>query len=95
MASPTKRSPRVGLSPAYAGSSRGMRRPQHRFNIKFQPWQLQPLMIAPVLPGETLRQLMLQSQCWSTPLKAGPLKNIGWWQEYFFFYVSHRDLSVS
>lgn len=93
MASPTFRSPRVGVAPAYAGRSRVSRRPQHRFNIKFQPYQLQPFMIAPVLPGESLKNLMIQSQCWSTPLKANQLKNIGWWCEYFFFYVKHRDLT--
>lgn len=93
MASPTFRSPRVGVAPAYASRSRSSRRPQHRFNIKFQPWQLQPIMMAPVLPGESLKNLMVQSQTWSTPLKANTLKNIGWWCEYFFFYVKHRDLT--
>ena len=93
MVSPTKRSPRVGIAPAYAGRSRASRRPQHRFNIRFKPYQLQPFMIAPVLPGESLKTLMLQTQVWSSPLVAMPMRNIGWWLEYFFFYVKHRDLS--
>lgn len=93
MVSPTIRSPRVGVAPAYAGKMRSARRPQHRFNIKFQPYQLQPMMVAPVLPGESLKNMMLQAQTWSTPLKANTLKNIGWWCEYFFFYVKHRDLT--
>lgn len=93
MVSPTIRSPRVGVAPAYQGRSRVTRRPQHRFNLKTKPYQLQPLMIAPVLPGESLKTLMLQSQVWSDPLASGVMKNIGWWNEYFFFYVKHRDLT--
>lgn len=41
-------------------------------------------MIAPVLPGETLTNLLMQSRVVSDPIK-NPL--IGWWQEYYFFYV--------
>jgi len=92
MASPTFRSPKVAIAPGYAASKRTGRRPQHTFNLKTKPFVLQPFMIAPVLPGETLKSLMLQSQCWSDPLASGPMKNIGWWNEYYFFYVKHRDL---
>lgn len=92
MPTPTIRSPRVGVAAPYARESRVTRRPQHRFNLKIKPYQIQPMMLAPVLPGETLTSLMLQSQSWSDPLKAGVLRNIGWWNEYFFFYVKHRDL---
>ena len=92
MVSPTIRSPRVGVSPAYERSNRVTRRPQHRFNLKTKLYQIQPLMIAPVLPGESLTNIMLQAQSWSDPLAAGVLRNIGWWKEYYFFYVKHRDL---
>lgn len=92
MASPTARSPRVAMAPAYQRSDRVSRRPQHRFNLQTRPYELQPFMIAPVLPGETMKNLMLQTQAWSDPLKSG-MKNIGWWKEYFFFYVKHRDLT--
>lgn len=92
MASPTQRSPRVGIAPAYQRKSRVQRRPQIRFNLKTKPYQLQPFMCHPVLPGESLKAVMLQQQCWSDPLAAGVMKNIGWWQEYFIFYVRHRDL---
>lgn len=92
MASPTVRSPRVGVAPAYQRTSRKSRRPQHRFNLKTKPFQLQPFMIAPVLPSESLKNMMLQSQVWSDPLAVGPMKNVGWWCEYFFAYVKHRDL---
>ena len=85
-------SPGVTLAPAYAKKRRVQRRPAHRFNLKMKPYQLQPFMIAPVLPGETMNSLMLQSQAWSDPLAGGPMKNIGWWKEYYFFYVKHTDL---
>lgn len=92
MVSPTKRSARVGVAPAYAMSDRVTRRPAHRFNLKTKPWQIQPFVVAPVLPGETLQTIMLQAQSWSDPLATGILRNVGWWCEYFFFYVKHRDL---
>jgi len=85
-------SPRVQIAPAYKAVKRVQRRPQHPFNLKTKPFTIQPFCLAPVLPGETLNSFMLQSQCWSDPLAAGPMKNIGWWKEYAFFYVKHRDL---
>ena len=91
MASPTRRSPRVQLAAPYARTARSTRRPQHRFSLVTKPFQIQPFMVAPVLPGETLKLAMLQSQVWSDPLKAS-LKNLGWWCEYNFWYVKHRDL---
>lgn len=68
---------------------RTMRRPQHSFRVKHRPWVIQPIMIAPVLPGETMRQLLFQSRAVSDPVLS-PL--VGWWLEYYFFYVKHRDL---
>ena len=90
--SPTKRSPQVQVAPAYQSRRRSTRRPQHRFNLITKPYQLQPFMIAPVFPGESLKNMMVQSQVWSDPLASG-MKNIGWWCEYFWFYVKHRDLA--
>lgn len=66
------------------------RTPQHRFNVRFKPWQIQPMFIAPVLPGETMQNLLLQSRVVSDPV-ANPL--IGWWCEHYFFYVKLRDLA--
>lgn len=90
--SPTKKDVRVSIAPAYKARGRKARRPQMRFNLVTKPFQLQPFMIMPVLPGETLQNMMLQSQVWSDPLASG-MKNIGWWCEYFFFYVKWRDLA--
>lgn len=66
------------------------RNPQHSFSLRVLPWQIQPMMIAPVLPGETMKNLLLQSRIVSKPIKS-PL--VGWWAEYYFFYVKHRDLT--
>lgn len=92
MVSPTIRSPRVAVAPQYQREARTTRRPQHKFNLRTYAYDIQPFMIAPVLPGETLQNIMLQAQCWSDPLHT-EMKNIGWWKEYYFFYVKHRDLA--
>jgi len=91
MASPTKRDPRVSLAQPYQNSERQTRRPQHPFNVRTKPFQIQPVCLAPVLPGETLKSILLQSQVWSDPLNV-QLKNTGWWCEYNVFYVKHRDM---
>lgn len=91
MVSPTRRSPTVSLAAPYQRTERTTRRPQHPYNIQTLPFLITPVMLAPVLPGETLTGLMLQAQTWSDPL-AGTLKNTGWWNEYNVFYVKHRDM---
>jgi hypothetical protein len=72
------------------GLKRQLRRPRHTHQLRQRPWQIQPFMIAPVLPGETLKNLQLQSRTVTDPIK-NPL--IGWWLEYYYFYVKHRDLN--
>jgi hypothetical protein len=69
--------------------ARKQRKPTHNFNVRYRPYDLQPFMLAPVLPGETMKNLLLQARCVSDPV-ANPL--IGWWNEYYFFYVKLRDL---
>lgn len=66
------------------------RKPSHPFTVRHKPWEIQPFFIAPVLPGETMKNLLLQSRVVSDPIK-NPL--IGWWLEYYFFYVKLRDLA--
>ena len=73
-------------------SKRITRRPQHRFNIKAKPFEIAPFLIAPVLPGETLTNLLMQSRVVSDPIQ-NPL--IGWHKEYYYFYVPHRGLTAS
>ena len=80
---------RVSTASAYQNTRRRPRYPVHEWQIAAKPYQLQPFMIAPVLAGETLKSALFQSRVVSDPV-ANPL--IGWWKEYFFFYVKHRDL---
>lgn len=65
------------------------RNPQHRFYVEHMPFTIQPFMIAPVIPGETLKNALLQSRVVTDPI-LNPI--MGWWHEYWFFYVKHRDL---
>ena len=67
------------------------RSPRHPFRLAHKPWQLQPFLCAPVLPGETMTNLLIQSRAISDPIK----DSIGgWWLEYFFFYVKLQDLDA-
>lgn len=63
---------------------RRSRTPSHPFNIRSKPFAIVPFMIAPVAPGETMTNLLLQSRVVSDPIQH-PL--IGWHKEYYFFYV--------
>lgn len=69
---------------------RKLRNPVHRFHLRTIPFQIQPFMLAPVIPGETMKNLLLQARVVTDPVKNGL---IGWWQEYYWFYVKHRDLA--
>lgn len=71
---------------------RKYRNPEHRWNLRQAPYQIQPCLIAPVLPGETLKNVMFQARVVTDPIK-NPL--IGWWNEYYFFYVKLRDLKTA
>ena len=81
MATVIKRAARVG---------RVQRNPKHSFNLRHLPFELQPFLIMPVIPGETLKNLSLQARCVTDPIKNGL---IGWWSEYYLFYVKLRDLA--
>lgn len=67
------------------------RNPKHPFRLKHKPWQLQPFLCAPVLPGETMENLLVQSRAVSSPI-LDPI--CGWWLEYYFFYVKLQDLDA-
>ena len=69
--------------------SRVLRKPVHHFQLRQRPWTIQPSFIAPVLPGETMKNLLLQCRAVTDPIK-NPL--IGWWAEHYVFYIKHRDL---
>lgn len=72
-----------------ANTKRVTRRPSHPFNLAHNPFTIAPFMIAPVLAGETLKNLLIQSRAVTDRVKS-PL--IGWWLEHYFFYVRLRDL---
>ena len=87
----TRRDPRVQMSPAYQMKGRVGRRPAHPFSLKIRPFQLQPFCIAPVLPGETCKNMLTQARVVTDPLNP-VTKLVGWWCEHYWFYVKHRDL---
>jgi hypothetical protein len=72
--------------------NRRLRNPVHTFQLRHRPFQIQPFMLAPVLPGETMHNLSLQSRCVTKPIKSS---TIGWWLEHYLFYVKHRDMTDS
>lgn len=73
-------------------SRRVPRSPKHTFYLETEPFQIQPFLLAPVLPGETMKKLSLQSKVVTDPLTSNLM---GWWKEYYIFYVKHRDLAGS
>ena len=83
--------PRLEVVQEVPQVGRKQRRPVHTFQVRHRPWQIQPMVIAPVLPGETLENALVQARVVTDPI-ANPL--IGWWIEYYFFYVKHRDLDA-
>lgn len=72
-----------------APSQRTVRYPSHPFMLQSMPYCITPFLIAPVLPGETLRKLTMQSRVVTDPIK-NPLA--GWFCEYYLFYVKLTDL---
>lgn len=78
-----------GIVEALQPVGRVQRRPVHRFQVEARPWEIQPTFIAPVLPGETMDNMLLQERSVSDPIK-NPL--IGAWREHYVFYVKLTDL---
>lgn len=68
---------------------RRTRTPSHPFNIRSKPFAIVPFLIAPVAPGETLTNLLLQSRVVTDPIQNAL---IGWHKEYYFFYVPMMGL---
>lgn len=72
--------------------ARTPRHPQHTFRVDHKPWEIQPFLLAPVLPGETLKNLSMQSRVVSDPWGA-PL--VGGWIEHYFFYIRNRQMDTT
>jgi len=68
---------------------RTRRFPSHTFQLRTMPFGIYPFMIAPVLPGETMKSLNFQCRTVTDPIKNAL---VGWWAEYYFFYVKLSDL---
>lgn len=66
-----------------------IRKPTFNYHLKQRPWQIQPFYIAPILPGERVK-----NQLWKQTSVSDPVPNrlIGWWQETTLWYVRVRDL---
>lgn len=69
---------------------RANRNPTHNWQLRYRPHVVQPFMIAPILPGETLKHAMIQTRTVSDPIK-NPL--VGWWNEHWLFFVPLQGLS--
>lgn len=74
-----------------ARQGRVNRNPVHRWNVRAQPYQIQPICIAPVIPGETLKSAVWQGRTVTDPLKN---RLMGWWHEYYWYYVPFRALDI-
>lgn len=70
-------------------NTRRTRRPKHNFFVEPHVWEIQPILVAPVLPGETLKRITLQSRCVTPPVNS---KTVGWWLEYYLFYITFRQM---
>ena len=65
-------------------TTRRTRSPQEPFNIRSRPFEITPFMVHPVLPNESMTNLLLQADAYSDPIVN---RNIGWHANYQFFYV--------
>lgn len=82
--------PRMVFNPG-GRMQRRMRRPTHNAYVHWVPWAIQPFFAAPVLPGETLKNLLFQARVLTTPLSNNQVA--GWWFETYWFYVKHRHMA--
>ncbi len=85
-------SPRITLGDATAltPTDRVGRYPKHTFAVESKPFAIVPIGIAPVLPGETLKSLFMESRVITDPIKNAIT---GWKKDYFFFYLKATSLT--
>lgn len=72
-----------------APTERVGRYPTHKFLTRELPFTAQPIMLARVLPGETVENIYMESRVITDPVLNSI---IGWKKQYFFFYVKATDL---
>lgn len=73
-----------------AAIGRKARKPRHNFVVKATPYEIRPFFMAPVLAGESMKNLHMQAEVQSGYVRS---QVGGWWAEHMFFYVKHTDLS--
>lgn len=83
---------RLPLMMPVGRTGRKVRAPKHTWQVNHKAFIIQPIMIAPVLPGETLENVFFESRVVSDPVLN---KLIGWKHEYAFYYVKISDLLTS
>lgn len=66
------------------------RYPVHNFLARQKPFQIVPICIAPVIPGETMKNALIQARAIGPAMKSPVL---GAWLEHHLFYVRLRDLA--
>ncbi len=81
--------PAIVIDPVSRTGDRVLRQPVHQWHTRLRPYTICPTLIAPVLPGETLKHASLNISARSDPLRNSL---IGMWSEWMFFYVKLRDL---
>jgi hypothetical protein len=74
----------VSGAQAIGSTDRVGRYPKHTFNTVSMPFSVTPIGIAPVIAGETLTNLFMESRVITDPIN-NPIT--GWKKEYFFFFV--------
>lgn len=70
-------------------TSRRTRYPKHQWHIRFRPYQLQPMCIAPVSAGDTIKNLRFEGRVLTDAIID---RIAGWWSEMYWFYVRFSNL---
>lgn len=74
---------------AGATGSRSTRYPRHTWGIVARPFALQPMCIAPVSAGDSIKNIRFEARILTDPI----LDQItGWWAEMYWFYVRISNL---
>ena len=73
-------------------TARKPRSPTHDFQIRMRPFVLQPFMVAPTLPGDTLKNISVSYTAMTDPVK-NPM--IGWWMDMHVFHVPFQAMDIS
>lgn len=77
--------------PPPRAADRIIRKPQHDWFVRSRPWDIQPVAIHPVVPGDTLVNMLMQVRAVTDPIAH---RLSGWWNEYHLYYVKHTDLGT-